>query len=103
MAGKSKIDKAVESGDWSQLEKDGRKALRKSGAVLGPSQAEREAEQEVEGGEVESEEPSIEEVLDPGNDVEDEPDEPEEPQEDEEDEEPEGGAVERKQPEAVLD
>src|SRR5215472_12871266 len=75
MAGKSNIEKAAKSGDWSKLEKTARKALRKSGTVLGHSQADPEAEQEIEAAEVESEEPSIEEVLDPGNDVEDDQDE----------------------------
>jgi len=83
MARKSNIEKAAETGDWSKLERTARKALRKSGAVLGHSRADPEAEQEIEAAEVESEDPSIEEILDPGNDAEDEMDEPEEPQDDE--------------------
>src|SRR5215472_11414216 len=86
MAGKSNIEKAAKSGDWSKLEKTARKALRKSGTVLGHSQADPEAEQEIEPAEAESEEPSIEEVIDPGNDAEDGLDEPDEEPQDDEDE-----------------
>src|SRR5262249_7132853 len=95
MARKSSIDKAAETGDWSKLERTARKALRKSGAVLGHSQADPEAEIEIDPAEAESEDPSIEEVIDPGNDAEDELDEPEpEPQDlgDNEDEESEDDA-----------
>src|SRR5262245_20873455 len=79
MAGKSKIDKAVETGDWSQLEKDARKALRKAGSALGHAQDDPDAEVELEPAESESES-FVEDVSDP-DDPEPELDDPEEPEE----------------------
>src|SRR5262249_36916595 len=94
MAGKSKIDKALESGDWSQLEKDARKALQKAGAALVHAQDDPQAEIELEAAEVESGEPSVEDIVEPADDAEDELPEPDpEPQDlgldDDEDEETE--------------